>query len=162
MGRFGMISFMDWALPGWGYGPSPFYVDVGWPLSGWGYGLAPFPHLLFPSSPSLMRFRATRCIYVYFETSTVSWVHGDTFSVSAAENQFLPLMSSDLFCFCYGVEYWGQGVLHQVCRVVGLLHNGHVELGYDPGGVCVVNHRCPLDSISFGIVSSTIPINSHN
>ena len=57
------------------------------PLSSLGYGPAPFP-LLSPGSPSLMRFRATRCIYVYFETGTVSWVHGDTFSVSAAKHQF--------------------------------------------------------------------------
>ena len=64
-------------------------------LSGWGYGTALFPHLLSPSSPSLMHFRATRCIYVYCQTGTLSWVHGDTSSVSAMEHQFLPLVSSE-------------------------------------------------------------------
>ena len=68
------------------------------PLSGWGYGPDPFPHLFFPRSPSLMRFRATRCIYVYYQTGTLSWVHGDALSVSAVEHQFLPLVSSYLFC----------------------------------------------------------------
>ena len=58
--------------------------------------LAPFPHLL---SPSLMCFRATRCIYVYFETRALSSVHGGTLSMSIAEHQFLPLVSSYLFCF---------------------------------------------------------------
>ena len=63
-----------------------------------GYGPAPFPHLLSPSLPTLRRFMATRCIYVYFAPSTLSWVHGDAFSVCAAEHPFLPPMSSDLFC----------------------------------------------------------------
>ena len=36
-------------------------------------------------------------------------------------------------------------------KVVGLLHNGHVELEYDQGGVWVVNYRCPRDAISFAI-----------
>ena len=39
-------------------------------------------------------------------------------------------------------------------KVVGLLHDGHVDLEYDQGGVQVVNHRCPMDSISFGIPPS--------
>ena len=68
------------------------------PLSTLGYGPAPFPHLLSPNSPSLLCFRATRCIYVYFETGTLSWVQGDTFSVFVVEHQFLPLVSSRLFC----------------------------------------------------------------
>ena len=42
-------------------------------------------------------------------------------------------------------------------KVVGLLHNGHVELGYDQGGVQVVNHRCLMDSISFCIPSLESP-----
>ena len=42
-------------------------------------------------------------------------------------------------------------------KVVGLLHNGHVELEYDQGGVQVVNHRCPMDSFSFGIPSLKSP-----
>ena len=61
------------------------------------HGLAPFPHHLSPSLPSLMRFRATRCIYVYFETGTPSWVHGDTFSVCCGAS-VLPHVSSGLFC----------------------------------------------------------------
>ena len=69
----------------------PFPVgDMDWPLS---------LNLLSPSSSSLMRFRATRCIYVYCQTGMLSWVHGDTFSVSAVEHQFLPLVSSYLFCY---------------------------------------------------------------
>ena len=54
---------------------------------------------LSPGLPSVMRFRATRCIYVYCEIGTLSWVQGDTFSVFSIEHQFLPLLSSDLFCF---------------------------------------------------------------
>ena len=42
-------------------------------------------------------------------------------------------------------------------KVVGLLHDGHVVLEYDLGGVRVVNHRFPMDSISFGIPSLESP-----
>ena len=88
---------MDWPLSGWVYG-TPFPIgDMDWSLSGLGYGPAPFPHLLFPNSPG--HFMAARCIYVYFERGTLSYVHGDTFGVSAVEHQFLPLESSDLFCY---------------------------------------------------------------
>ena len=38
-------------------------------------------------------------------------------------------------------------------KVVGLWHDGHVELECDQGGVQAVNHRCSMDSISFGIPS---------
>ena len=64
------------------------------PLFGWGYGPAHFPHLLSPGSPSLMCFRATRCIYVYCETGTSSWVHGDTFGGASicAPRVFIPLL----------------------------------------------------------------------
>ena len=106
------------------------------PLSGWRYGPAPFPHLLSPSSPSLIRFRATRCIYVYCETGTLNWVHGYTFNVSPVEHQFL---------------------LRVPAKVVGLSHDGHVELEHNQGGVRVVNHRCPMDCISFGIPSLESP-----
>ena len=37
------------------------------------------------------------CVCVYCETGTLSLLHGDTFSMSAAEHQFLPLVSLDLF-----------------------------------------------------------------
>ena len=37
------------------------------------------------------------CACVYCETGTMSLVHGDTFGVSAAEHQFLPFASLDLF-----------------------------------------------------------------
>ena len=40
--------------------------------------------------------------YVYFETGTLRWVHGDAFNVSIAAAIF------------YGVGHWGRGVLHQV------------------------------------------------
>ena len=69
------------------------------PLSGWGCRVTAFAHLLSPNLPSPMRFRATRCIYVHCETSTLSWVHGDTFNVFDVEHQFLPLASLDLFCY---------------------------------------------------------------
>ena len=59
-----------------------------------GYGVAPFAHLLSPNFPSVMCFRATRCIYVYCETGMPSWARGDTFSVSVVEHHFLPLVSS--------------------------------------------------------------------
>ena len=39
-------------------------------------------------------------------------------------------------------------------KVVGLLHDGHVELEYDQGGVLVINQRC---STSFGIPSLESP-----
>ena len=81
MGQFGMIS---------PHGLAPFLLGI------W---TGPFPHLLSPNLPSLMRFGATRFIYVYFETSTLALVHGDTFSVSAVEHPFLSLVSSDLFCY---------------------------------------------------------------
>ena len=42
-------------------------------------------------------------------------------------------------------------------KVVGLLHDGHVEMEYDQGGVRVVNHQCPMDSISFGIPNLESP-----
>ena len=42
-------------------------------------------------------------------------------------------------------------------KMLGFLHDGHVELVYDPGGVQVVNHRCPMDSISFGNPSLESP-----
>ena len=61
MGRFGIISPPGLAPFRLEICTSPFLVgDMDWPLSGWGYGLAPFPHLLSPSSLSLMHFRATR------------------------------------------------------------------------------------------------------
>ena len=36
-------------------------------------------------------------------------------------------------------------------KVIGQLHDGHVEPEYHRDGVWVVNHRCPMYSISFGI-----------
>ena len=68
------------------------------PVFGWGHGPAPFPHLVSPSLPSLICFGAAKCIYVYCETGTLSWVHSDTFGVFAVEHHFLPLVSLDLFC----------------------------------------------------------------
>ena len=53
-------DFSSWTCP------FPF-GDMDWPISRWDYGPAPFPHLVSPSSPSQMRFGATRCIYVYRE-----------------------------------------------------------------------------------------------
>ena len=46
-------------------------------------------------------------------------------------------------------------------KVFGLLHNGHVELECDQGGVRAVNHRCPMISISFGIPSLESPPHPH-
>ena len=65
MGRFGIIS------------------PHGLALFGLGIWASPFPHLLSPSLPSLMRFRATGCMYVYHKTSCV---HADTFSMSILEH----------------------------------------------------------------------------
>ena len=139
--------FLRWILPlGWVGGwdgaiwddfsswTCPFPVgDMNQPLSGLGYGPAPFPHLLPPSSPSLM---ATRCINVYFETGTLSWVHGDTFSVFATEHQILPLVSSLLLIFVMELSngdrvfYTGSTELQVPTKVVSLLQDGHVELEY--------------------------------
>ena len=132
-------------------------------ISNRGYGLAPFPHLLSPTSPRLMHFGATRCICVYFETGTLSWkvIHSVCLLRSIS---FCPLCPRTSFAICYGVEHWGQGAPHTrptrlrvPVKVVGLLHDGHVELEYDQGGVRVVNHRCPMDSISFGIPNLESP-----
>ena len=65
------------------------------------------------------------------------------------------------FAICYGVEHWGQGVLHQVYWASGTCEGGwpfgHVEFEYDQGGVQAVNHGCPMDNISFGILSLESP-----
>ena len=64
-------DFSSWMCPfrlGIWTGPFPI-GDMDWPLSNLGYGPAPFPHLVSPSLPGLMHFRATRLIYVYFETA---------------------------------------------------------------------------------------------
>ena len=100
---------MDLPLSGWGYGPAPFELGI------W---TGPFPvgDMDGPFSltycPPFAQSDATRCIYVYCEIGMLSWGHGDTSSVSAAEHQFLPFMSSDLCAFFYAVEHWRQGVLH--------------------------------------------------
>ena len=142
----------------------PFPVgDMDRPLSHRGYGPAPFPHLLSSCSPSVMRFTATRCIYVCCEIGMPSWAHGDTFNVSVVEHHFLPLVSSDLFCYVMElsigdrVVYTRSTGLRVPAKVVGLLQDGHVELEYDQGGVQAIYHRCPTDSISFGIPNLESP-----
>ena len=44
-------------------------------------------------------------------------------------------------------------------KVVGHSDKGYVELEYHQGGVRIINHRCPMGSISFGIPSldSSLP-----
>ena len=42
-------------------------------------------------------------------------------------------------------------------KVVGVVGLFHVELEYDQYGVRAVNHRCPIDSISFGNLSLESP-----
>ena len=67
------------------------------------------------------------------------------------------------FAPCFGVDHWGQGVLHQVgwlpvpVKVVGNSDEGYVELEYHQDGLRVVNHRCPMDFISFDITSFDSP-----
>ena len=80
---------MDLPLSGWGYGSAPLQLGI------W---TGPFPSPTVPQFDQFDVIMATRCIYVYFETGTLSLVHGDTFGVSVVE-QFLPLVSSDLFCY---------------------------------------------------------------
>ena len=77
----------------------------------------------------------------------LSWVHDDTFSVSALEHQFLPLASSrGLLLFVVELSirdrvfYTKSTGLRVPAKVVGLLHDGHVELEHDQGGVRVINH----------------------
>ena len=107
--------FLGWILPlgwvsGWvgGVGDLGLSHLVDLPLSSWGYGPAPFQlgmctgrllSPIVPSLPSLMRFSATRCIYMYFETGALGCAHDDTFSVSVVDHRFLPLRSSNLFCY---------------------------------------------------------------
>ena len=75
---------------------------------------------------------------------------------------FCPSCPQTSFDICYGVSI-GDKVftkstgLRVPAKVVGLLHDGHVELAYDQGGVQAVNHRCPMDFISFGIPSLESP-----
>ena len=119
------------------------------PLSGWG-----------PNLPSLLRFRATKYIYVHFETGLL---HAATSSMSTTEHQFAPRVLNPLLLFVMELIigdrmfYTMSTGLQVPAKVVGLLHNGRVELEYDQGGVRVVNHRCPMDSISFGIPSLESP-----
>ena len=49
----------------------------------------PFPSPIVPRFAQSNAFQGYKVIYVYFETSTLSWVHGDIFSVSATEHPFL-------------------------------------------------------------------------
>ena len=63
-------------------------------ISGWGYGPAPFPHLLSHSA------RLLRSI------------------------GFCPSCPSTSFAICYGVDYWGKGVLHQVYWASGTREGG--------------------------------------
>ena len=42
-------------------------------------------------------------------------------------------------------------------KVVGHSDEGYVELEYHQDGVRVVNHRCPVDALSFGIPSWDSP-----
>ena len=55
------------------------------------------------------------------------------------------------------------GVLHPQtglpvpAKVVGHFDKGYVDLEYHQDGVLVVNHGCPMDSISFGIPSLDSP-----
>ena len=53
------------------------------------------------------------------------------------------------------VFYTGSTGHRVLATVAGLLHDGHVELEYDHGGVRVVNHGC---SISFGIPIPAIDV----
>ena len=90
-------------------------------------------------------------MHVYCETGTLSLVHGDTFGLSAAENQFLPLASLDLFVMELSIGdkvfYTMSTQLRVPAKVIALLHNGHAELEYHQDGVQVINHQCPMDSV---------------
>ena len=64
---------------------------------------------------------------------------------------FCSLCPHTSFAICYGVEHWGQGVLHQVYWASGTREGGWpfarwaCGLEYDQGGVQAVNHPCPMD-----------------
>ena len=79
-------------------------------------------------------------------------------SISLARGVLRPLL---LFVMELGIGdrvlYTKSTGLQVPTKVVGLLHDGHVELEHDQGGVQAVNHRCPMDSISFGIPSLESP-----
>ena len=100
MGRFGMIYPHGLAPFLMGIWTSLFRVgDMDCPVFGWGYGAALFPDLLSPNLPSLMRLRATRCIYVYCEIGMLSWVHDDAFTLCREASIFAPCALRPLLLF---------------------------------------------------------------
>ena len=148
----------------------PFPVaDMDWPLSNWGYGLAPFQLGIwtgpFPS-PIVPQFAQSDAFHGYnvhlcghFELGT--WGYIQHVCCGAAVFALCVLRPLLLFFIELSIGdrvfYTRSAGLRVPAKVVGLLHDGHVELEYDQRGVRVVNHRCPMDPISFGIPSLESP-----
>ena len=63
------------------------------------FGDAPFLHLLSPSLPTFRHSKATRCIYVYCETGSQAGYMVIHATCPLRSITFLPLVSSDLFCY---------------------------------------------------------------
>ena len=127
----------------------------------------PPPFLLSPSLPSVMHFTDTRCIYVCCETAMRSLAFGDTSDVFVVEHHLLSFVPSSLFCYfvmelSIGDElfYTKSIELRVPTKMVGLWHDGYVELEYDQGRLQAVNLRCPMDSVCFGIGSLDCPLPS--
>ena len=81
---------MDLPLSGWGYGPASFQLGI------W---TGPFPIPIVPQFAQCDVFQGYKVHLCVFEIGMLSSLHGDTFCVSIAEHQFLPLVSSNLFCY---------------------------------------------------------------
>ena len=86
---------------------------------------------------------------MYCEMGILSWAHGDTFSVSVVEHHFLPLVSSDLFCYfsrghllCANTEQ-----IRNFSRVSYVLVQCTKNSFHRGGGVCV----CFVKSVRKGL-----------
>ena len=81
------------------------------------------------------------CVRVYCETGTLSLIHGDTFSVSAAKHECLPLASLDLFVIELSIGdkvfYTRATGLRVTAKVSVLLDDGHVMIRERMRHMCV-------------------------
>ena len=87
------------------HGFAPFWLGI------W---TGPFPSPIVPQFANVMHFRATTCIYVYCETSTLSSYMVIHLVCLLWRISFCPTCPETCFAIAYGVEHWGQGVLHKV------------------------------------------------
>ena len=112
--------------------------EMGWPGVTSPHGLAPFPLGIW-TGPFPVWDMDRPLVYMVIHLVRLPR------SIS-----FCPLCPQTSFANCHGVDhgdrvfYTRSARLRVPAKVVCLLHDGHVELEYDQGGVRVVNHRCPM------------------